>query len=136
VIVKTKIANHEDEVLAKRGILSAAKVRRIEVDALVDTGATLVSLPKNWADKLGLDLVRTVTARYGNNTKARKRIVGPAHLEIVGRDTYCDILVESPGSAPLIGQVVLEELDLHVDPRKQALIPNPESPDMPLVEVL
>ncbi|MBM4084697.1 MAG: hypothetical protein FJ272_07900 [Planctomycetes bacterium] len=96
----------------------------------------MVALPEEVASQLGLETVREVTTRYGNNTKARKRVVGPAHLEIAGRDTHCDVLVESPGTRPLIGQIVLEELDLLVDPKKQALVPNPESPDMPLIEVL
>jgi hypothetical protein len=37
---------------------------------------------------------------------------------------------------PLIGHVVLEVLDLVVEPRIPALMPDPQSPEMPTVEVL
>jgi hypothetical protein len=43
---------------------------------------------------------------------------------------------EVEGSEPLIGQVVLEELDLVVDPRTKSLMPNPRSPELPMVEIL
>jgi len=40
------------------------------------------------------------------------------------------------GSAPLVGQIPLEELDLIVDPRGQELRPNPEHPDGPVLDAL
>lgn len=45
-------------------------------------------------------------------------------------------LAEEAGSQPLVGQIVLEALDLVVDPRTKTLIPNPMSPEMPTVEIL
>jgi predicted aspartyl protease len=47
VLVRAKIDSVDDLVLARKGHLPADKVRSVEVsDALVDTGATLLSLPK------------------------------------------------------------------------------------------
>ncbi len=46
-----------------------------------------------------------------------------------------DVLAENAGTMPLIGQVLLEELDLIVDLRSKELRPNPESPDMPMIDV-
>ncbi|RLI50167.1 MAG: hypothetical protein DRP09_20150, partial [Candidatus Thorarchaeota archaeon] len=34
------------------------------------------------------------------------------------------------------GQIILEQLDLIVDPSTRKVIPNPRSPEMPMVEVL
>jgi predicted aspartyl protease len=47
-----------------------------------------------------------------------------------------DVLAGVEGSQPLIGQVVLEVLDLVVDPKTRSVIPNPASPEMPMVEIL
>ena len=41
-----------------------------------------------------------------------------------------------PKGAPLVGQIVLEQLDLIVDPNTKKVILNPKSPDTPMVEVL
>jgi hypothetical protein len=47
VLVTAKSENLDDLVLAKNGSVSADAVRSVEVaDALVDTGATLLHLPK------------------------------------------------------------------------------------------
>jgi hypothetical protein len=35
-----------------------------------------------------------------------------------------------------VGQIVLEELDLVVDPKARRVRPNPESPEAPLLEIL
>jgi len=40
------------------------------------------------------------------------------------------------GSQPLVGQIVLEQLDLVVDPAARAVRANPRSPEAPMVEIL
>ncbi len=45
-------------------------------------------------------------------------------------------MAEAEESQSLVGQVVLEVLDLVVDPRTRTLMPNPRSPEMPMVEIL
>ena len=52
------IENVEDMWAAKRGLMAANEVRMAEVpDALVDTGATLLSLPTRLINELGLEFV-------------------------------------------------------------------------------
>ena len=42
--------------------------------------------------------------------------------------------IELPrGAKPLLGAVPLEEMDWHVSPLKKKLLPNPESPEHPLL---
>jgi clan AA aspartic protease len=110
--------------------------KSIEVEAVIDTGATMVVLPQNLVDELGLKKVREVKVRYANNATEVKSIYGVVTIEIKGRTGNFDVLAEAEGSQPLIGQVVLEVLDLVVDPKTRTLIPNPRSPDMPMIEIL
>ena len=56
-------------------------------------------------------------------------------LEIAGRKAVFDVLVENEGAQPLIGQIVLERLDL-VEPSTGRVIPNPRSPETPMIEIL
>src|SRR5260370_11644835 len=54
-VTEATIENLEDLYAANKGQLAADKIRRLTVnDALVDTGATLLSLPTRLIQELGL----------------------------------------------------------------------------------
>ena len=110
--------------------------KSVEVDAVIDTGATMVVLPKDIVDALGLRKVREVKVIYANNKVETKPIYGVVTIELKGRSANLDVLVEEKGSQPLIGQVLLELLDLIVEPKTRKLILNPASPEMPMMEIL
>jgi hypothetical protein len=64
VTVSARIENLEDLYSADKNQLSSDQVRRVEVsDALVDTGATMLSMPKRLIAELGLKRFRTRSAR-------------------------------------------------------------------------
>ena len=105
--------------------------KSLEVEAVIDTGATMVVLPKDIVEELGLRKMR-----YGSNKVETKPIYGVVTIELKGRSANLDVLVEEKGSQPLIGQVLLELLDLIVEPKTRKLIPNPASPEMPMMEIL
>ena len=110
--------------------------KSVEVDAVIDTGATMVVLPKDIVNALGLRKVREVKVRYANNKVETRPIYLVVTIELKGRSANLDVLVEEKGSQPLIGQVLLELLDLIVEPKTRKLIPNPASPEMPMMEIL
>jgi len=112
------------------------QTKSTEIEAVIDTGATMVVLPQNIVEKLELKKIRETKVRYANNKTELKSIYGVVTIEIKGRTGNFDVLAEAEGSQPLIGQVVLEILDLVVDPRTRTLVPNPMSPEMPMVEIL
>ena len=112
------------------------QTKSVEIEAVIDTGATMVVLPQNVVEKLGLKKIRETRVRYANNKTELKSIYGVVTIEIKGRTGNFDVLAEAEGSQPIIGQVVLEILDLVVDPRTRTLTPNPMSPEMPMVEIL
>lgn len=110
--------------------------RSKELDAVIDTGATMLVLPRDVIEELGLRKVREVNVRYANNSRQTKGIFGIVSLELHGRTGNFDVLAEDRGTQALVGQIVLEELDFVVDCKGRGLIPNPESPDVPLLEIL
>ncbi len=125
VITEAAIENLEDLWAIKRGLLSADQARRILVsDALVDTGATLLSLPTRLIQQLGLSRVssKQVTSSIGLSEAGLFEAV---RLTIQGRTCTMDVM-EVPDSVPvLIGQLPLEHLDLVVDLRSRSLVGNP-----------
>lgn len=108
----------------------------VEVEAVIDTGATMLVLPQNVIQRLGLRKMREVTVRYANTKTEIKSLYGVVTVEIRGRAGEFNVLEEAEGCQPLVGQIVLEQLDLVVDPTTKAVMPNPRSPEMPMVEIL
>jgi predicted aspartyl protease len=76
-----------------------------------------------------------ITVRYADDRRATKEVAGGVVVEIMGRRTTLDVIVEERGE-PLIGMAVLEELDLWPDPQRGVLTTNPASPDVPLYNLL
>ncbi len=125
VLTEATIENLEDLVAVKLGVRAADQVRRVTVsDALADTGATLLSLPRRLIDQLGL--AKKYTKRVTSTTgRADVDIYGPVRLVIQGRECPTDVM-ELPDDNPvLIGQIPLEYLDFVVDMRAHRLIGNP-----------
>ena len=60
-------------------------------------------------------------------------VTEPLVVEIDGRDTLEEALIL--GDEVLIGQTVLEKLDLFVDSRGRRLVPNPAHPDQSITKV-
>jgi predicted aspartyl protease len=125
VLVAAKIENLDDLFSLDKGQLPAEQVRSIEVnDALVDTGATGLLLPRRLITQLGLHAYRTRPSRTIAGTLPMA-IYRAVRLTIQGRDCISDVGEIPHDFSPIIGQVPLELLDLVVDPRGQRLIGNP-----------
>jgi len=126
VLVTAKIENEQDLTRVKLGLLPADQVRSVEVvDALVDTGATMLSLPRRVIGQLGLDRVRTRKFRTTSGP-AEFGIYDVVRVTIGGRECKVEAS-EVPDDCPvLIGQIPREALDFVVDPVGQKLIGNPE----------
>ena len=109
--------------------------KSIEIEAVIDAGATMSVLPMDLIQKLGLEKIDEVNV-YADNSIKRKEVYGWVILEIAGRKAVFDVLAENEGAQPLIGQIVLERLDLVIEPSTRRVIPNPRSPETPMIEIL
>ena len=126
VVVSAKIENLADQLKAWDGQLATDQVRHVEVtDALINTGATMLSLPPRLIQQLGLRRHRTKTA----NTSAGVFSFGiyePVRLTVQDRECVIEVAEVPDNCPPLIGQVPLELLDFIVDPKRRCLIGNPD----------
>lgn len=132
--VKVWLENVVDSFLRQEGKISEKQVKKIEVESLVDTGAVLVLLSQDLAETLGLPVRGKSIVALANEEKIelnRSTVV----VTICGRETTTDCLIGPPGCESLIGQIVLESLDLIVDPLKQTVTPRPESPYLPTLKM-
>ncbi len=133
VQARVKLTNAVDEALARRGQLAADQIRVYEAQALVDTGAVRSVLPVHVVQRLGLAIHGQRVAEYAEGRKEAVGVTEPLLIELEGRDTLDEALVL--GDEVIIGQTVLEKLDLFVDCINRRLIPNPAHPDQPVSKV-
>lgn len=125
VTTPATIENLGDLYAVHKGLYKPEQVRRIKVDeALVDTGAMILSLPTRLIKELGLHAVgskETMTAGGPRRTNVYEAV----RLTVQDRDCSVDVL-EVPDDVPvLIGQIPLEILDFVVHPQEQKLVGNP-----------
>lgn len=136
VMVLVLLESIEDLYRVRRGELTHAQVRRVTIpDALVDTGATGLSLPGRLVRELGLLAIKTRRAITSSGIRA-VATYGAVKLSIAGRDCVCDVTEVSDDCPVLIGQVPLELMDFVIDPGQRQLIGNPAHGGEQLIELL
>lgn len=135
ILVAAKIENLRDLFEVEKGALPADEVRKVEVlDALVDTGASTLCLPRRFIQQLGLKAFRHRTARTPGGTVSLG-MYSIVRLTVQGRECNLDV-AEVPDDCPvLVGQIPLEMLDFVVDPSGQRLIGNPEHGGEQMLEI-
>jgi hypothetical protein len=131
--VKVKITNAVDDELARSGQISHSQVRTYEADAMVDTGAVRSIIPQHVFQMVGASIRGNRVAEYADGRTEAVGLTGPILFEVMGRDTLEEALVL--GNEVLIGQTVLEKLDLLADCANRRLVPNPAHPDQPVSKV-
>jgi len=106
----------------------------LDILAKVDTGATFLVIPGFVAKDLEFPVIRTQTVKYANEDLADREVVYGVELEICGRKGVFEAIVEPEKTYALLGAVVMETLDLIVEPRELRVYPNPRS-KLPMAEV-
>ena len=131
--INVKLTNLQDETKFRHGELTYNEVRSYTADAMVDTGAVRSVVPVHVLEKLGVRTRGTRVAEYADGRKESVGITEGILFDLLGRDTIEEALVL--GDEVLIGQTVLEKLDLIADCANRRLLPNPAHPDQPVSKV-
>ena len=105
----------------------------LRCDALVDTKAAELAIPTDLIERLKLKHTGEVQVYTADGGEHTYRVFGIVELSVQGRT--CQVrAIELPHDAePLLGAVPLEEMDWHVSPQQKKLVPNPKSPQKPLL---
>ena len=98
--------------------------RSMDVDFLVDTGATYVVLPPDVVDRLGLE-IRMQRRMMLASGELGVWGLGDVHLRLNGEEHTTTFLAGPAGSRALFGAYGLELFWLAVDPVHQRLIEAP-----------
>ncbi|MBA7659419.1 hypothetical protein ES703_67397 [subsurface metagenome] len=126
IIEKVIVRNFGDILEKKKGLITEEKIRAVEVEAIVDTGAAFLCLPPRVIEKLGLVYLHSRDVKTANGN-VKRRIFGVAEITIKDRTIVMEIMENDETTPALIGFLVLENMDLISDPKSQKIIGNPEN---------
>ena len=105
------------------------KANKINVTALVDTGAYLLAINEIIKSKLNLITLSRQSIELANGNIEEVEIVGPVSVVFQNRQTSCNAAVLPGDSEVLLGAIPMEDLDVIINPKTQRIEVNPESPD-------
>src|ERR1051325_4160105 len=95
ITVEIEISNNRDVENAASGHLAPAKIRRMTVRALVDSGATRLVLSLAVCKELGLPVKKDkIEVRYADGRKGSRSEVGAVLLRLEGREDVFSAIVE------------------------------------------
>lgn len=96
----------------------------VEVEALVDTGATYTSIPENTLARLGIQIRESRSFELADD-RVVEYPVGYASMRLEGREIIALVVFAPEGTGPLLGATTLETAGLTVDPIHRRLVPVP-----------
>lgn len=105
----------------------------VACDALVDSGAAELALPAEIIERLKLEQVGDVQVYTADGGHHNYRVFGIVEIEVQGRTSQVRAIELPHGAEALLGAVPLEEMDWHISPQEKKLVPNPKSPEKPLL---
>jgi clan AA aspartic protease len=92
------------------------------LDALVDTGASSMSMPSSVLHDLGIRPVATERFRFAQG-EVRELPVGYTWVRFAGKELVTQVIFNAEGTSPLLGALALEGAYMAVDPVRQRLVP-------------
>lgn len=128
VYADVELISGDDIVLHRHGFLTEDKIKRINIRALVDSGAYMLVISERIKDQLDLTVIETQVFRLANETEIRAEVVGPVEVRFENRSTTVRAAVLPGDVEVLLGSIPMEDMDVVIDPKRQRLIVNPESP--------
>ena len=133
IVVECEVENTVDRTNVNHGLVPEARVRRASIEGVVDTGAVMLMLPQNLVERLGLETCQTVIVTDADERKEERLVAGPVTVRIGDRITQTQCVIGPPLSEPLIGQLVLEAVDMVADCTNRTL--TPRTPDYPRLKM-
>ncbi|MCK4766538.1 MAG: aspartyl protease family protein [Candidatus Aminicenantes bacterium] len=123
-----ELINGSDIVLHRKGYIKSEDIKRMKVKALVDSGAYMLAVNENVKVQLDLDKVDEQMAELADGQKKKLDVVVPVEVRFENRRANVDAMVLPGDAAISLGAIPMEDMDVLIDPKKQKLIVNPESP--------
>ena len=113
------LINIGDQNVADRGYMPQDQVRRLTVNAVVDTGAWTLIINEEIRQKLGLKVEETSETTVAGGVKVFSQIAEYVEVRLKDRRAACEAVVLPSEEDVLLGALPLEAMDLMVHPQRQ-----------------
>ncbi|MCS7210283.1 MAG: hypothetical protein NZ844_01440, partial [Chloroherpetonaceae bacterium] len=114
--------------MAARGFIKPEEVLSVKVRALADSGAYMLGINARIAEQLDLRVLGEEIFIRANEQRQRLKIVGPIEVRFKNRRCTTDAVVLGENTEVLLGSIVMEDLDVIIDPKRQELALPPDRP--------
>jgi clan AA aspartic protease len=125
-----ELVNVDDLALHRKHHIDQDEIKSMYVNVLVDTGSYMLAINENMQQILQLTVQKDKRrAQLANGESIWCDVVGPVEIRFQNRKTICTALVLPGDAEPLLGAIPMEDLDVRINPLRQELVVNPDSPD-------
>lgn len=128
VYAEIDLTSIDDIVLNRRGFLDKDKIKQIRINALVDSGAYMLSINETVRAQLDLPFIEKQFGTLADESLIEVDVVGPVEVRFENRRTTVDAIVLPGDAEVLLGAIPMEDMDVLIDPRQQKLVVNPKHP--------
>jgi clan AA aspartic protease len=104
----------------------------IKIDALVDSGALHLCIPKHLALQLKLTTQEDREVTLADGSRQLIPYAGPVKGNFLNRTAFVGVMVM--GDEVLLGAIPMEDMDVVIHPATRSLMVNPESPNIAMTK--
>lgn len=126
-----ELVSADDIAFQRKGYIEKKSIKKINITALVDSGAYMMCINEHIKNQLDLMKIGTSEAEMADGTIAKVDVVGPLIVNFKNRTTSCNAMVLPGKSEVLLGAIPMEDLDVVLVPKRQTIDVNPDSPYIP-----
>lgn len=128
VYAEIELVHYDDLADSRKGRIPAEQVRRMNITAMVDSGADYLAINEHIQNQLQLPVNETRVFELADGSEIQLDIVGPVWVFFENRRANVDAIVLPGDAEPLLGAVPMEIMDVIIHPSRRILTVNPDNP--------
>jgi clan AA aspartic protease len=128
VYAELDLFNGGDFYLNRQGLLDENEIKKVNVTALVDSGAYMLSINENIKTQLDLPVIEEQFVTLADESTIQVEVVGPVEVRFENRSTTVRAIVLPGDAEVLLSAIPMEDMDVLIDPRQRKLVVNPKHP--------
>ena len=97
---------------------------------MADSGATMLEIPIHISKQLDLPKIRQIEAELADRSVGFYDVIGPVKVRFFNRQTSVEALVIPGTTKTSLGAISMEAMDVLIDPKRERLLVNPDSPNV------
>jgi clan AA aspartic protease len=128
IYAEIELINGGDLALLRHGYALPADIRRLRVNACVDSGAYMLAFNETVKAELDLLVVEERIVKRADESEITVKIVGPVEIRFENRSTTMNAMILPDIEEIWLGSIPLSDLDVVIDPQTAKTHRQPRAP--------